>query len=277
MKASNYLIFTLLIFSTCLFAQKKYVEDLLVINPKDIKTRNSEIQEYNVTLKWQNLDAITGTKINSNAVKATYIVGLGEGNVGWKNVSLAQIKSLMQEEFQGVSLPAFDDFNYKSMDTAFLSHQFYKDIPAEQQDLAKWLVCDAAQMQGLARYVFDSLEYKKNFIPKLFDDYEIKFENWVSFLSKSQRLVWSGINKHNNELCAIVKFESFYNPVKINNDKMQVKGRSLYYGEMWISLEDKQVEYAIMVEDVVMKLKSELFADEQLIDLQREVVFNKVN
>ena len=57
---------------------------------------------------------------------------------------------------------------------------------------------------------------------------------------------------------------------------MSIKGRSLYYGEIWISLSDKQVEYATMVEDVVMKLKSSIFPEEQLIDLQREIIFNKV-
>jgi hypothetical protein len=56
---------------------------------------------------------------------------------------------------------------------------------------------------------------------------------------------------------------------------MSVKGRALYYGEIWISLSDKQVEYASMVEDDVLKLKSSLFPDGQLIDLQREIVFNK--
>ena len=64
--------------------------------------------------------------------------------------------------------------------------------------------------------------------------------------------------------------------MKINNNQMSVKGRSLYYGEIWISLSDKQVEYATMVEDVVMKLKSSIFPEEQLIDLQREIIFNKV-
>jgi hypothetical protein len=41
-------------------------------------------------------------------------------------------------------------------------------------------------------------------------------------------------------------------------------------------LSDKQVEYASMAEDVIMKLKGPLFPEEQLIDLQREIVFRKV-
>jgi hypothetical protein len=256
-------------------AQNKHFDQYFKIKPRDIKVLNAEIQKYDVTLKWQNLDAINGNKINCNAVTATYIVGLENGYVGWKNVSLAQIDDFNQTQYKGTDLPSFNKLTYNAIDTAFLSEKFYTNIPIEQRDLAKWLVSDAVQMQGLAWYVFDSLEFKTDYFPKLLENHNVRFEDWVTFTSRYQKLVWSGITKHNDEICAIVKFESFYNPVKIDNVQMQVKGRSLYYGEMWISLTDKQVEYAVMFEDVVMKLTSTMFPDEQLIDLQREIVFSK--
>ena len=187
---------------------------------------------------------------------------------------MAQLDDFNQKQFKGTNLPSFNDFFHKAMDTAFLSEAFYKNIPVEHRDLAKWLVSNAVQMQGLASYVFDSLTYNKEFIPKFLENYDVKFENWVTFTSRYQKLIWSGISKHNNEICAVVKFESLYNPVEINNRKMMVKGRSLYYGEMWISMTDKQVEYASMVEEVLMKLNSSLFPDGQLIDLQREIIFD---
>lgn len=266
---------TIVMTTNLLLAQN--IDTYFSLKPGDITIHNSTSQEYDVTLKWQNLDAIHGNKINCNAVKATYLIAPKGDVVSWKNVRLAQIKDFQQKDFEGVDLPAFDSFTYNAFDTAFLSEQFYEGIPREQQDLAKWLVSDAVQMQGLAWYVFDSLEFQKEFYPEMLKDYDITFENWVSFSSRYQKLIWSGITKHNNEVCAIVKFESFYNPVKIDNEQMVVEGRSLFFGEMWISLQDKQVEYASMVEDVVMKLKSSLFPDEKLIDLQREVVFDKVN
>ena len=55
------------------------------------------------------------------------------------------------------------------------------------------------------------------------------------------------------------------------------QGRSLYWGEIWISLSDKQFEYAEMVEDLIIKLKSSSFPDGKLINMQREIVFGKVN
>lgn len=276
MKTSIYLFIALILFTNSLLAQESSVDKYLLLMPGDIKAIKSGTQKFDVSLKWQNLDAINGNKINCNAVKATYITGLKNDSVSWKDVSLAQINDFQQKDFNGTDLQSFNGFTYKINETNFLNDDFYKTIPPEQRDLAKWLVSDAIQMQGLAWYVFDSLTYNKPFIPKLLNNYDIKFKDWVTFTSRYQKLIWSGITKYNNEECAIIKFESLYNPLKIDNNQMSVKGRSLYYGEIWISLSDKQVEYATMVEDVIMKLKSSLFPDEQLIDLQREIIFNKV-
>jgi hypothetical protein len=276
MKTSNLLFMAVLLSTNCLFAQKNSIDKYLSVKPSEIKPTKSGIQEYAVSLKWQNLDALNGNKFNCNAVKATYITGLKNDSVGWKDVSLAQISDFQQIEFNGTNLQAFNGFSYKINETNFLDEDFYNTIPIEQRDIAKWLVSDAIQMQGLAMFVFDSLAYNKPYLPKFLNNYDIKFKDWVTFSSRYQKLIWSGMTKYNNEVCAIIKFESLYNPLKIDNGQMSLKGRSLYYGEMWISLSDKQVEYASMVEDVIMKLKSELFPEEQLIDLQREVVFDKV-
>lgn len=276
MRTSIYLFIAFTLFTNCLFAQKNSIDRYLLLKPSEIKAKKSGIQEYAVSLKWQNLDAINGNKMNCNAVKATYITGSENDSVSWKDVSLAQINDFQQKDYNGTKLTSFNGFTYKVNEMNFLNEDFYKAIPLEQRDLAKWLVSDAIQMQGLVWYVFDSLTYNKQFIPNFLNNYDIKFKDWVTFMSRYQKLIWSGITKYNNEVCAIIKFESLYNPLKIDNNQMSVKGRSMYYGEIWVSLSDKQVEYATMVEDVVMKLKSSLFPEEQLFDLQREIIFNKV-
>jgi hypothetical protein len=277
MRTLIYLFIISVFFAKHSFAQKNTVDTYFLLKPTQIKPTKSGPVKYEVSLKWQNLDAINGNKINCNAVKATYIAGLENDSVSWKDVSLSQINDFRQSQFNGINLPAFNNFTYKVDEANFLTEDFYKNIPQEQKDLAKWLVSDAVQMQGLAWYIFDSLEFNKVFIPKFLENYDIKFKDWVTFSSRYQKLIWSGITKYNNEVCAIVKFESLYNPVSIENAELSVKGRSLYYGEIWISLKDKQVEYATMVEDVIMKLKGPSFPQEQLFDLQREVVFKKVN
>jgi hypothetical protein len=58
--------------------------------------------------------------------------------------------------------------------------------------------------------------------------------------------------------------------------EMNFRGRSLYWGEIWVSMEDKQVEYAVMTEDVIFELKLNNSSPKQLLDLQREVTFSKI-
>lgn len=276
MKTSNYLFLVLILSANCLYGQKNSIEKYFSKQPSEIKNKSSEFQEYNVILKWQNLDPINSNKFSCNAVNATYMVGLKNGYVGWKNVSQSQVKDFQEAVVNGTEMPSFNNFSYKAINTDFLKEDFYKDIPAEQHDLAKWLVSDAIQMQSFAWFVFDSLNYNKEFRPKLMDNYDIKFENWVKFTSRYQKIIWSGITKFNNEICAIIKYESLFNPLEMNKPEMSFKGRSLYWGELWISLEDKQVEYATMVEDVVFELNLTGNPDKQLIDLQRDIKFTKI-
>jgi len=51
-----------------------------------------------------------------------------------------------------------------------------------------------------------------------------------------------------------------------------MKGRDMYYGEIWVSLNDKQIERLVMVEDMV----GENQFDKNLFEMQRIVTFNKV-
>jgi hypothetical protein len=62
MKTSNYLFILLMLFANCLNAQKNSIEKYFSRQPSEINNKNSELQEYQVTLKWQNLDAINGNK-----------------------------------------------------------------------------------------------------------------------------------------------------------------------------------------------------------------------
>ena len=276
MKTLVYLFLALLFCSGGVRAQNRGIDSYLSLKPIEIQSGDTVPQQYDVTLKWQILDPLNGNNISCTGVHATYLFGMENNTVGWKDVRIAQIKDLNQEVWGGTVLPAFDSFSYQPMDTGFLKEAFYQDIPPDQRDLAKWLVSDAAQMHGLAWYVFDSLEYQQEFMPKLLENFDIRFEDWVTFTSLYQKLVWSGITKYNNEICAVVKFESRFNPVRIDNSQMSVTGRALYYGEMWISLEDKQVEHATMLEDNVLKIRNSSLPGEQFIDLQREIVFDKI-
>lgn len=79
----------------------------------------------------------------------------------------------------------------------------------------------------------------------------------------------------NNEICAVIQYQSFFNPVLSMTNTMTIQGRSLYRGSLLISLEDKQVEYLTMNEDVMMEMTFPGKSEKRLMDMQREVVFTK--
>ncbi len=255
--------------ATSALAQSSDIDKYFMLKMRDIKTKTPQIMEYDVIIKRLGSDPINGAKVFGDAVKATYYV-LNNDSVKWNHLRLAQIDDLRQTRFEGTELPAFNGLSYKTKGTDFLKDDFYKNIPEGiQKDWATMLVTDAVMMQEIVWYIADSLEYKKEYFLKLMENQDITVENMFTFTSSYQKYIWSGITKHNEKICAIVKFESFSNPFTNG----WAKGRSMYYGEWWISLNEKQVEYSIMVEDVILQPFS---SKEKLVDLQREIVFNRV-
>jgi hypothetical protein len=57
---------------------------------------------------------------------------------------------------------------------------------------------------------------------------------------------------------------------------MSMIGRSHYWGTIWVSLEDKQIEHAVLYEDVVMEMNLPGQTNKQIIDATREISFVKV-
>lgn len=277
MKITIYLSLAILLLTNSLIAQNKQVDNYLKIDPIDIKSQISKIQKYDVNLKWQNIDPISSNIISCSAIKATYSCGLDLGLVQWSDVFLFNIDNFQQKLENGNRLKAFDNFAYKPNFFSFASEKYYTDIPQNFKEIASWFILDAIQMHGISEMFFDSLSFNKPFYPTILDTFSLKVENGITFKSQNAKFIWSGITKQNGEICAIIKYESFFNPVSMDKPGYAFQGRSLYWGEIWISLVDKQFEYAEMLEDIIIKLKTSQFPDGKLINMQREIVFKKVN
>ena len=71
------------------------------------------------------------------------------------------------------------------------------------------------------------------------------------FENKEIQLKWIGVTKINSELCAIIKYSQMNGKLKLDMENMSMNGRSHYWGEIYVSLEDKQIEYATLKEDVL--------------------------
>jgi hypothetical protein len=97
-----------------------------------------------------------------------------------------------------------------------------------------------------------------------------------SFENKDMQITWTGISQRNGEQCAVIEFRTMNNPLEYSGDGMNMKGRSHYWGTIWVSVEDKQIEHAFLYEDVIMELNLPGQTTKQIMDAVREISFMKV-
>ncbi len=222
---------------------------------------DSRPQSYKVSLHWINRD-LDGKLVNDNTATANYTRGFADGSVAWNDVRL-----------DGKSLEELDGLHYRIVGDNLVKQSFYDAFPQKHIDLVRWFVQDAAAIEAYAWMYLDSLKLNDVFQPVFFKNQRIDIENYVNLTSRGLNLCWTGISERNNKRCAVVRYQSMYNPVDADTDAMKLRGRTLFWGDIWISLADRHIEYATMNEDVVYTLVLPANGTEQRLNLQRDIIF----
>ena len=76
-----------------------------------------------------------------------------------------------------------------------------------------------------------------------------------TFHNRDIVLEYVGRSQRNGQDCALIDYRAFFNPLQIASGGMTLNGRSDYWGEIWVSLATKQIEYATINEEVNGELK----------------------
>ncbi|MEA5127047.1 MAG: hypothetical protein VB074_02580 [Proteiniphilum sp.] len=265
------LSFVFLFIVSGIIAQDNSLSRYFDVKLRDIESIIPEKQEYDVVIKKQILHPIEKMVYFTDALKATFRVH-GTDSVVWHNVGWSRIDDLLQEPVQIVNWDEFNGRTHKTGSTDWLNEKFYSNIPQDKREWARMMTSDVPWLE-FGKFIIDSLEFQKDYFPQIMDNKDIAVEGSNTFSSSYLKCVWSGITLCNDEICAIVKFESLNSQlISYSGDKIVMKGRDMYYGEILVSLNDKQIERLVMVEDLV----GENQFDKNLFEMQRIVTFNKV-
>ena len=134
-------------------------------------------------------------------------------------------------------------------------------------------------IEAFAWVYYDSLKLNQDYAPEELRG-KVDLAGAGYFENKNIKLNWTGITRMKGELCAIIQFLAMDNPLEFNSEfggaQISVKGRSHYWGNVLISLEDKQIEQAILYEDVVMKVNIPGVQNE-ITNTTRELKLDKLN
>src|SRR5690606_29042937 len=89
-------------------------------------------------------------------------------------------------------------------------------------------------------------------------------------------LNWIGIAMKNNKLCAIIEYKALDNKLELRSDKMKSKDSEFYWGKTWLSLENKQIEYAEMYSNTVQEMEIEGLPDKLLASIKRILKVDRI-
>ncbi|KPK84179.1 MAG: hypothetical protein AMS27_10650 [Bacteroides sp. SM23_62_1] len=255
------------------------VDQYLKALPSDLELKETVPQKYLMTAVYYNKD-IYGNFSDKTRVRGEYTRGLDNGNVRWNNVRIAYSNQLDGVFPEGQLQEYMEDFLYKPSEE-IVSESTFADWPANNPNdfNSKNLVWDMMALEAFAWEFFDSVKLNHYYAPSVLKA-KVDLAGTGYFENKNIQLNWSGITKMNGELCAVIQFLAMDNPLEINTEingmEIAIKGRSHYWGNVLVSLEDRQIEDAIMYEDVVMKLKIPGIQD-NIVNTTREIKVDKLN
>jgi hypothetical protein len=255
----------------------KTVEECLAALPTEFAVNDSLPQQYDVTtiIYNRNIDGSPKNKIRMTA-ECTRWIEDDLLHCKWKNVRISGTAET-SGPFEDVEpLDYMEDFSY-TLSMEVMGEEMYGFISDENiKHLVKMLVWDQLTFEPHFWDHLDKFKLNEQYIVSMFEDFDVQMGDWGTIRMKNLRMAWVGVSEVGGEPCAVLEYESFANPVVSETLVMNINGRSLYWGTIWVSLEDKQVEKATLNEDVMMEM---VFPDgnKTLQDMQRDVLFEKVN
>lgn len=272
MKKAYLLIPAIVLHAQFAFTQKSVIQQHLTVLPKDLKLKEKEPQRYSITADYFNGD-IFGNFINKTRVTGDYTRGFKDGTVRWNRVTIAN-GSTREGAFENADLQDYmESFAYRPSDKMLEAASFPSFPPNSFH--SKNLVWDMLAIESFAWTYFDSLMLNQIFRPTS-KQKDVPLAGEGTFHNKDIQLTWTGISQMNDELCALIEYRTMDNPLVLDTEQLKIKGRSHYWGAIWVSLTDKQIEHATLYEDVVMDMN---FADQasQLMNSTRIIHVEKLN
>lgn len=216
-----------------------------------------------------------GPFFSRTVIQGTYTRGFANGNVQWSDVSIGKSNEISGPVGETNEISAMEDFTYQP-GVHMVDADAFPGLPNNQNlHLLRNLVWDMMGIEYFAWGYIDQMELNKEIVATQ-SNLEVELAGEGSFQNKEIRLTWLGMTEKNGAQCAIVKFSVLNNPLKVKTPFMDMKGRSHYWGNVYVNVSTKQMEYAELYEDVLMKIIFEGNPEVQDVNTVRTIFVEKV-
>jgi hypothetical protein len=195
-----------------------------------------------------------GETVYRQHLSGDYTRGLAGGEVMWKNVTQADAAGPTTPFGPAQKREFMEGFRYPNDLSATFKPEFFKGFPATAV-FERNLVWDTGMLERFGQGYFEHLKLNEPYHGPSNQEPDVKMPGVGTFQNRDVVLEWVGRSQRNGQDCALIDYRAFFNPLEIVNGGMELKGRSDYWGEIWVSLATKQIEYGAIYESVVGEMK----------------------
>lgn len=238
--------------------------------PQNLPVKDTGPRTYRFTVEYS-YGQPNGEIVRREQVIAEYKSGLPDGHVQWHNVSVATAAGADSPFGAPEKQSYMEGFSYdRQLGVKSLQPGFFKGFPpnAMQEQNMVW---DVEMFNVFGQTQFEHLQLNKPF--RLASSGEMNLAGSGKFENKNVELTWTGISERNGQQCAVIAYRAFFNPLEINTPGVKMKGRSNYWGDIWVSMATKQIEHATLYEDVLGELQRPQQDKPQVVNVVRSGVF----
>jgi hypothetical protein len=241
--------------------------------PQKIAVKDGGPRAYRFTVDYNTANT-KGEVVYRQHVAGEYTRGLANGEVEWKNVTVADVAGPTAAFPAAQKRDFMEGFRYHNDVGSTLKPDFFKGFPATSV-VERNLVWDTGMLEMYGQNYFDHLKLNEPYHSMSNED--VAMPGLGTFHVRDTVLEWIGRSQRNGHDCALIRYQSFFNPVEIATGGMTLKGRSDYWGEIWVSLATKQIEYGTLYEVVVGEMKSPGQDTAQVINVFRIGAFEPIS
>ena len=193
-----------------------------------------------------------GEVIYPQRLTGEYTRGLPGGDAMWTNVTQANAAGATAS-FDAPQRSAFmEGFRYRNDPAITMKPDFFKGFPPSAV-MQRNLVWDTGMLEMFGQNFFDKLKLNQRY--QILSNQDVNIPDVGTFHNHNVVLEWIGRSRRNGQECALITYQAFFNPVQIATAGMTLTGRSDYWGEIWVSIETKQIEHGTLNENVVGEMK----------------------
>ena len=240
--------------------------------PQDTTVKDAGLRTYRFTVDY-NMANSRGEIVERRRFTGEYTRGFAGGDVMWKNVTEATAGGLTAPFGAIQKINFMEGFRYHNDLGSTLQPDFFKTFPPAAV-MERNLVWDTGMIEMFGQNFFEHLKLNEPY--HVISGQSIDIPGVGTFHNRDVVLEWVGRSQRNGQDCALIEYHAFLNPLEVANAGMTMKARSEYWGEIWVSLATRQIEYATLNENVAGEMKLAGQEAPQLVNVFRSGIFEPV-